>query len=86
MGNPEYLLVVGMDITERQQVENALYQINAKLNVVSSIARHDILNKLTIIYGIISLLKESITDPAPGIPETIRSCGRCYYTSDRIYP
>jgi PAS domain S-box-containing protein len=58
----EYL-IVGMDITERKQVENALYQVNSKLNVVSSVARHDILNKLTIISSTLSLLKESITDP-----------------------
>lgn len=56
-------LVVGMDITERKQVENALYQVNSKLNVVSSVARHDILNKLTIISSTLSLLKESVTDP-----------------------
>jgi PAS domain S-box-containing protein len=57
----EYLLV-GMDITERRNAENALHRINAKLNLVSSIARHDILNKLTIIAGTVSLLKEMITD------------------------
>ena len=62
-GNIFEFLVVGMDITERLQVENALYQINAKLNLVSSITRHDILNRLTVIYGIISLLQEGISDP-----------------------
>jgi signal transduction histidine kinase len=30
---------------------------------VSSIARHDILNRLTVIYGIISLLQQGISDP-----------------------
>jgi signal transduction histidine kinase len=51
------------EIDERRQVEKALHQINAKLNLVSSIARHDILNRLTVIYGIISLLQEGISDP-----------------------
>jgi PAS domain S-box-containing protein len=51
------------EIYERRQVENALHQINAKLNMVSSIARHDILNRLTVIYGIISLLQQGISDP-----------------------
>ena len=51
------------EIDERRQVENALHQINAKLNLVSSIARHDILNRLTVIYGIISLLQGRISDP-----------------------
>jgi PAS domain S-box-containing protein len=58
----EYL-IVGMDITERKQVEHALCQVNAKLNLVSSVARHDILNNLTVISSTLSLLKESITDP-----------------------
>jgi len=51
------------EIDERRKVENALHQINAKLNLVSSIARHDILNRLTVIYGIISLLQAVISDP-----------------------
>jgi PAS domain S-box-containing protein len=51
------------EIDERRQIENALHQINAKLNMVSSIARHDILNRLTVIYGIISLLQQGISDP-----------------------
>jgi PAS domain S-box-containing protein len=61
-GNLSEFLAVGMDITERRQIENALHQVNAKLNLVSSIARHDILNRLTVIYGIISLLQEGIQD------------------------
>jgi len=51
------------EIDERRKVENSLHQINAKLNLVSSIARHDILNRLTVIYGIISLLQQGISDP-----------------------
>ena len=57
-------LAVGMDITERRNMEHALQQVNAKLNLVSSIARHDILNSLTVIYGIISLLQEGTPDTA----------------------
>jgi PAS domain S-box-containing protein len=55
-------LIVGTDITERKQVENALHQVNANLNLVSSIARHDILNKLTAVYGGLALLRAHITD------------------------
>jgi len=58
----EYL-IVGMDITERKQVENALYRVNTKLNLVSSVSRHDVLNKITVIYSTLSLLKENIDDP-----------------------
>ena len=62
-GNPQEFLVVGMDITQRRQGEDALRQVNAKLNHVSSITRHDILNRLQVIYGIVSLLLEGISDP-----------------------
>jgi len=62
-GKMSEYLIVGMDITERKQVENALHQVNTKLNLVSSIARHDVLNKLTVVYSTLSLLKEKITDP-----------------------
>jgi PAS domain S-box-containing protein len=62
-GKVNEYLIVGTDITERKQVENALYQVNTKLNLVSSVARHDVVNKLTVIYSTLSLLKESITDP-----------------------
>jgi len=55
-------LIVGMDISERKEVENALHRVNANLNLVSSIARHDILNKLTVVNGSLSLLKNAISD------------------------
>ena len=59
---PVEFLLVGIDISERKNVEGALQRVNAKLNLVSSIARHDILNKLTIISATISLLKDMIHD------------------------
>lgn len=62
-GTVREYLIVGLDINERKQIENALYQVNTKLNLVSSVARHDVLNKLTIINSAIFLLKEKITDP-----------------------
>ena len=61
-GVNEYL-IVGTDITERKHVENALNQVNNKLNLVSSVARHDVKNKLTVIYSSLTLLKENINDP-----------------------
>jgi len=59
---PVEFLLVGIDVSERKNVEGALHRVNAKLNLVSSIARHDILNKLTIISATISLLKDLIQD------------------------
>jgi PAS domain S-box-containing protein len=46
------------DITERKQVEQALQLANKKLNLMAEITRHDIRNKLTVLGGYLSLLKE----------------------------
>ena len=41
----------------------ALAQANKKLNLLSSITRHDILNKLTGLKGYLELMKGEVTDP-----------------------
>jgi signal transduction histidine kinase len=46
------------DITEHKQVEQALQLANKKLNLMAEITRHDIRNKLTVLGGYLSLLKE----------------------------
>jgi PAS domain S-box-containing protein len=46
------------DITERKQVEQALQLANKKLNLMTEITRHDIRNKLTVLGGYLSLLRE----------------------------
>jgi PAS domain S-box-containing protein len=51
------------DITERKHAENALRLANKKLTMLSSITRHDILNKLTGLRMYLELSKESVKDP-----------------------
>jgi PAS domain S-box-containing protein len=41
------VLGITRDITQRKRAEEALHQANKKLNLLSSITRHDILNQLT---------------------------------------
>jgi PAS domain S-box-containing protein len=53
---------VGRDITERKRMERALHESNQKLNLLSSITRHDILNQLTALQGYHHLLKDTIQD------------------------
>nr|WP_320160845.1 PAS domain S-box protein [uncultured Methanoregula sp.] len=53
---------VGRDITERKRMEWALHESNQKLNLLSSITRHDILNQLTALQGYHHLLKEVVRD------------------------
>jgi signal transduction histidine kinase len=52
------------EVIERQRVENALSQVNQKLNLLASITRHDILNQLTVLLGYLELLKDELHEPA----------------------
>jgi PAS domain S-box-containing protein len=45
------------DITERKHMEDALQSANAKLNTLSGITRHDLLNAMTLLAGQIDLGK-----------------------------
>jgi len=54
----------GEDITEQQHAEEALRQANAKLNLLSGITRHDILNQVTAARAYIDFATEDGKDPA----------------------
>ena len=45
------------DITERRTALNALEAANTKLNLLSDITRHDIMNQLTVLLSYIELLE-----------------------------
>ena len=51
------------DITLRKRMEIANQQINIKLNLLSSITRHDVLNQLTALIGYTDLAQDQIDDP-----------------------
>jgi PAS domain S-box-containing protein len=51
------------DITEPKRAEKALQLAVKKLNMLSSITRHDILNQLMILGGYLAISKESVTGP-----------------------
>lgn len=50
------------DITQRKFAEKALQEVNRKLNILSSITRHDILNQVQVIMFRIEFLREMIAD------------------------
>jgi len=52
------------DITERRRLEGALQEANRKLNLLSSITRHDINNQLMLLSGSLALLKARNADLA----------------------
>ncbi|MDG6256571.1 MAG: PAS domain S-box protein [Methanomicrobiaceae archaeon] len=62
------LCYVARDITDLKQLEQSLAQANAKLQLLSSITRHDILNQITALLAYVTLLK----DEAPETPEIQR--------------
>ncbi|MFH0966401.1 MAG: MASE3 domain-containing protein [Methanobacteriota archaeon] len=62
-GNITGVLLVCDDIPERKKAEDALIQANKKLNLLSSITRHDIGNELQIIFGCLGFVKEKNLNP-----------------------
>jgi len=52
------------DIQARRQAEEALLQVNRKLNLLSSITRHDINNQLFSLKAFLELSKETLEDAA----------------------
>ncbi len=63
MGEPAFLVVV-TDISDRKRAEEALRVMNTKLNLLSSITRHDITNQLMALKGYLELSQESFDEPA----------------------
>jgi len=51
------------DINERKQTENALKLANNRLNLLTSITRHDIRNQLTLLSGYLELSGQTLNDP-----------------------
>ena len=57
-------LALEQENAERKRVEKALAEANNKLNLLSSITRHDINNQLLILNGYVELLHGEISDPS----------------------
>jgi signal transduction histidine kinase len=55
---------MAVDITERRRDEDALREASKKLNLLSGITRHDIMNKLMALDGYVALLRNKIPDPS----------------------
>lgn len=65
-GKPVLLMGTFRDITERKRSEDALRKANRQLSLLTSITRHDILNKVTVILGYSSLARSESSDPQVG--------------------
>ncbi|MBP7299682.1 MAG: PAS domain S-box protein [Methanoculleus sp.] len=62
-GTPSILISL-RDITGRERAEDALREANRKLNLLSSITRHDINNQLQVLNGYITILRDTNRDPS----------------------
>jgi len=51
------------DVSSRKIVEEALMRTNEKLNLLSSITRHDIRNRITVLFGILPIVKRMSSSP-----------------------
>lgn len=63
--DPTRRVVFGVinDITERKRAEEGLCIATRKLNLLSSITRHDILNQVSVLQGSIQIIMKGSTDP-----------------------
>ena len=59
----QIILTLCRDISGHKQAEEALSRVNKKLNLLSSITRHDINNQITMLTGFLSILEEKVPDP-----------------------
>jgi PAS domain S-box-containing protein len=57
------IMVAIHDVTERRRAREELEMINKKLELLSSITRHDTINKITVILGNIRTAKKKCADP-----------------------
>ncbi len=65
-GEPINIVMSFMDITEMHRFRMALREANKKLNILSSLTRHDILNQVQVLLSYSELLEETTKKDDPG--------------------
>ncbi len=63
-GTTTSLLLTLRDITEEKEISESLKIANVKLNLLSSVTRHDILNQVTVVRGAGEILRDGNPDEA----------------------
>ncbi|MEN6396403.1 MAG: PAS domain S-box protein [Methanoregula sp.] len=57
-------LGISRDITEQKKAADALRRVNRQLSLLTGITRHDILNKVSVLRGYLTLVQMQFKDPA----------------------
>ncbi|MCX6651964.1 MAG: PAS domain S-box protein [Methanomassiliicoccales archaeon] len=63
IGGEQLVVSFARNITDRKKMEEELRQTNVKLNLLSSITRHDLLNQLSAVSGYVVLAREKVRSP-----------------------
>ena len=71
MGHPLRMLGITQDVTQFWQSQEALTEANKKLNLLSSVTRHDILNQIVGLSGCIDLMNEILPEDCTVMQEHI---------------
>ena len=66
MGGRTVLFATVRDISGRKRAEEALQRANRQLNLMTSVTRHDIINKIAAILGYLYIAKSKCTDSSMG--------------------
>ncbi|WFN33484.1 PAS domain S-box protein [Methanogenium sp. S4BF] len=78
------VLGIGRDITERKKAEEAVREVNRKINLLSSITRHDILNQITGAAGYLEMIElENEIPPGTKTEEYLRKITGAVETIER---
>lgn len=59
-GNPVRIAGIMENVSDKKRYQNALYEANKKLNLLSSITRHDILNQIAGVRGFTDILSKRL--------------------------
>ena len=62
---PDRVCAIFEDITERRMKEDALHLTTKKLQLLSGITRHDIINQISVLDGCLDIIQSDCTGPVP---------------------
>jgi len=61
-GAPYGMVYVGRDVTQRKKADEAVRRAQRQLDLLSSVTRHDILNKVSLQLGLLELARQKVRD------------------------